>query len=81
VAKLIYVQLETYHNNTDGVAWYAYFDGEPTRAELEACFDDRNKVRSERLGRLEEPPPFPTEAPSPLSAAAGFRRYFVDGAG
>ena len=42
MAKLISVKLETCHANSDGVAWYAYFEGDPTEDELtvEAVFED-----------------------------------------
>lgn len=79
MAKLIYVQLETCHANTDGVAWYAYFEGEPTEEELDTCFDNDDLVEKAPLGRLDEGDP-KEEVPNPLSRATGLRRYCVDGA-
>jgi len=35
MAKLIAVQLETCHANTDGTAWYAYFEGSITEEDVE----------------------------------------------
>ena len=79
MAKLIYVQLETCHDNSDGVAWYAYFEGTPSEDELESCFEDESKVRSEQLGRFDYGD-LPEEVPSPLSVATGLKRYYVGGA-
>lgn len=80
MVKLIYVQLETCHANPDGVAWYAYFDGPPTVEDLESAFDDESKVEQGSLGRLDFDEG-PEEVSSPLSQAAGFRRYYVSAAG
>lgn len=79
MAKLIYVQLETCHANNDAVAWYAYYEGEPTVDELNLCFEDDTRVASSGLGWLGEEGA--EEVPTPLSKAAGLRRYCVDGAG
>lgn len=77
MAKLIAVQLETCHANTDGTAWYAYFDGEV--GDLERFKAEIRKMAKEdgaplmvsfEDGCLEE-------VPSALSKATNLRRYFV----
>lgn len=78
MAKLICVQLETCHANQDGVAWYAYYEGEPTPEELLHAFDDESLVEKCGLGRLGEDRS--EEVPNLLSERAGLRRYFVDAA-
>jgi hypothetical protein len=83
MAKLIWVQLETCHANRDGTAWYAYFEGEPTEAELEvgAVFADRDLVEEAPLGWDDEDEyNVPEEVPNPLAEYAGLRRYYVAGA-
>jgi hypothetical protein len=74
LAQLVYVQLETSDYNPDGVAWYAYFDGEPTKDELGKVFDNKTLVDGAPLGyELEDA----EELPSPLSKHTGLRRYYV----
>jgi hypothetical protein len=80
VAKLIWVQTETCHANESAVAWYAYFVGAPTEQELAAVFADAALVGSCSLGPEDEGDRA-EEVPSPLSAHAGLRRYFVAAAG
>jgi len=71
---LIRVQLET-NFNTNGVAWYAYFDVKATPQELESCFNNPKLVESlPQLGYELAPP---EEVPTSLSKAAKFFRYFV----
>ena len=83
MARLIWTQLETCHANTDGVAWYAYFEGEPTQEELtvQTVFTDENEsVReSAPLGwdSQDEYETEPEEVSNPLSKHGNLRRYFV----
>jgi len=81
MAKLVMVKLETCHANSDGCAWYAYFEGEPSGGELEvgAVFADVQLVESASLGWDSdgEYGEEPEEVPNLLSKAAGFRRYYV----
>ena len=74
MAKLIYVQLETCHDNTDGVAWYAYWEGRPTEEQLLASFDDGSLVGGGPLGWDGV---HPEEVPNPLSRHAGLTRWFL----
>lgn len=74
MAQLITVTLETCHANTDGVAWYAYFEGEPTEDELDAAFEDESLVENVPLGHEEDEA---EEVPNRLSKHAGLRRYCV----
>jgi len=75
VAKLVYVQLETNHANTDSVAWYAYFVGAPSEEELANCLDYEDVRESAPLGA--EPCEDPEEVPNLLSKHTGLRRFFV----
>lgn len=81
MAKLIFVQLESCHANSDGVAWYAYFEGEPTADEtgVPAVFADESIREGGPLGwdGDDEYDTVPEEVPNPLSKHAGLRRYFV----
>ena len=75
------MKLETCHANSDGVAWYAYFEGDPTEDELtvEAVFEDEEVREGGPLGWDSEDE-YDTEAeevPDRLSKHAGLRRYFV----
>lgn len=83
--NLIAVQLETSHDNHDGTAWYAYFDGELSAGRLGgaltgvALFQSDLEYAAESDGAplgLEFDGP-PVEAPSALSRHAGLRRYRV----
>lgn len=79
MAKLVSVKLETNDWNPDGVAWFAYFEGEPTEDELdpERVFADRSLVEAASLGwDLDDDTPA-EECPTDLSRRAGLRRYFV----
>ena len=73
-AKLLTVQLETNHHNSDGVAWYAYFDGKPNLKELKQVYKQESLWEKAPLGRENCPA---EEAPNLLSAGAGLRRYLV----
>jgi hypothetical protein len=86
MAKLIAVQLETCHHNTDGTAWYAYYDGELDTASL---FEDDALIEAwtTEIGAAAKKDGAPLglefvdsgqeEAPNALSEHAGLRRYLV----
>ena len=74
MAQLITVRLETCHANSDGVAWYAYYEGQPTDDELEDAFADRSLVEEGNLGWEEGDQ---EEVPNRLSEHAGLQRYYV----
>ena len=89
MANLIAVQLETNHFNSDGCAWYAYFDGEPDVQALRADPVFQAEVRrlvnenGAPLGLLNDSDfnvVLDEEAPTDLSHHAGLRRYYLDGA-
>ncbi len=87
-AKLVAVQLETCHHNTDGTAWYAYYDGEP---ELVFETDEAMTAWQEEVEAAAKKDRAPLgltfedagqdEAPNALSEHAGLRRYLVALAG
>ena len=91
MAKLIYVQLETCHDNTDGVAWYAYWEGRPTEEQLLAAWyaywegrpTEEQLLASFDDGSLVGGGPLgwdgvhPEEVPNPLSRHAGLTRWFL----
>lgn len=79
-AKLISVQLETNDVNPDGVAFYAYFDGEcPSSPGVKAlkaasALDGATPLSLEHERRDWE------EVPNALSRGAGLRRYYAGSA-
>jgi hypothetical protein len=89
MGKLVAVQAETNHHNTDGIAWYAYYEGEPDwslfedddlvtawKAEIEAAA----KKDGAPMGfdwDIFEAEGLQDEVPSVLSERAGLRRYYV----
>lgn len=76
VAKLVWAQLETCHANSDGVAWYAYYSGEPAEDELLSWNYDLGLVEDAPLGHDVDLTLF-EEVPNALSQATNLRRYFV----
>lgn len=81
MAKLVYVQLETVEENRAGVAWYAYFEGEPDSDDLDQVFDDPSKVCEAHIGPDFTYEEYRQEVPNPLSKHAGLRRWYVSAAG
>jgi hypothetical protein len=80
-SPLVVVQLETCHANTDGSAWYAYFDREPTLQDKLDCLNDKSKVEDGGcLGAELEPDSFEF-VPNIMSKALGLYRYYVGAAG
>lgn len=82
--KLIAVQAETCHHNPDGIAWYAYYDGEPELVfgtdEAESAFKAEIGSAAKKDGApmgLEFEDAGQDEAPNALSEHAGLRRYLV----
>ena len=90
--KILAVQLETNCANIDGVAWYAYCDGDLRVSDYasEASYRDAVKKLAEADGsplslsfneNIEPVETFetfePVEVPNPLSKATGLRRYWV----
>ncbi len=77
MAQLIAVQLETCHANTDGTAWYAYYDGLPSH------FDETELAAASKTDGAPLGIEFDTgfeEVPSGLSDFANLRRFFVGSA-
>lgn len=89
MARLIAVQLETCHHNTDGTAWYAYYDGEPDWSlfvvdALVGSWKDEVRAAAKKDGAPLSPVfdgVGQEEAPNALSKHAGLRRYLVALAG
>jgi hypothetical protein len=79
MANLICVKLETCHANTDGTAWYAYFDDIPTQEEINICFDDPTKRDDEGLGL--DSLDGPELVPNVLSKHFNIFRYYIGTAG
>lgn len=84
MAKLIAVQAETCHHNPDGIAWYAYYEGEPELVfetdGAEAAFKAEIEAAAKKDGApmgLEFEGSGQDEAPNALSEHAGLRRYLV----
>lgn len=79
MSKLVAVQLETCHANSDGSAWYAYLDGEFTEEQ----FNDRSFRREVRELIKENGAPLRfefdglEEVPNRLSKATNLRRYYI----
>jgi hypothetical protein len=78
--KIVAVQLETGHANSDGTAWYAYCNGTLSVDELGVdAFEDLvgglAKADGAPLGL--EFDNSPEEVPNLLSNATGLRRYWV----
>ncbi len=80
---LVAVRLETCHANTDGTAWYAYFDGVDL-ADLQTRSSFWRKIM--RAAAKADGAPLgvdfeePEEVPNELSKHAGLKRYYVGGA-
>jgi hypothetical protein len=80
VAKLIDVRLEACDANPDGVAFYAYFEGEPSEEDLDRAHGTCSEVPGP-LGPADwEEPEDRKEAPNALSEHAGLRRWYVSAA-
>ena len=77
--RLVAVQLETCHANTDGSAWYAYFDGQPTNEDIALARTDTS-VRDKCCLGLEGEDET-EEVPNHLSNYTGLRRFYVGTAG
>jgi hypothetical protein len=80
MVKLVAVQLETCHANTDGTAWYAYLT-EPTTLwdELFEEIEDAAEKDGAPVGiEIEENDI--EEVPNALSRHAGLRRFYVGAA-
>lgn len=79
-AKLVCVQLETCDDNTDGVAFYGYFEGKPARKDLRAAVKACEKVPGP-LGPADWTGPSDwKEEPNRLSEATGLKRWYVSAA-
>ncbi len=75
MVKIICVRLEVCHANTDGSAWYAYFEGqEPTPEDIEEARTSHTARETCGLGLEADGP---EEVPNTLSEYAGLRRYYV----
>jgi hypothetical protein len=81
--KLVAVQLETCHANTDGSAWYGYFDG-PVSLDDDDLGDALERELEEAVEKSDAPLGIEVgdweEVPSALSKYAGLRRYYVGAA-
>jgi hypothetical protein len=78
--KLVAVQLETCHANTDGTAWYAYLDGPTTLwAEMLLEIEEAAKKDGAPLG-VEIDEDSIEEVPNSLSRHTGLKRYYVGAA-
>lgn len=80
MANLIYVNLEVCHANTDGSAWYAYFDGKPSYEDIQQAQTDESLRAKAPLGLEADVLGEGEEAPTPLSEHAGMHRFYVGGA-
>ena len=80
-SKLVAVQLETCHANTDGTAWYAYFTGEFPEDNFKILKEIEKAAKEDGapLGvEIEEDSV--EEVPNALSKHTGLRRYYVGAA-
>ena len=79
--NFICTQLENCHHNDAGDAVYAYFREEPTKndwkAALRSTCDGNIGLIREEADKWEDR----EEVPTALSRAAGFKRYYLGGAG
>lgn len=81
--KLVAIQLETCHHNTDGVAWYAYYDGPLTEEDSVVKSFARKQealklVKDENVGlSVGEWSDSLEEVETGLSRHAGLRRYYA----
>lgn len=79
--KVIAVQLETCHANTNGTAWYAYLDGEFPENNFKVLKDIETAAKQDGapLGvEIEEDSI--EEVPNALSKHTKLRRYYVGAA-
>ena len=64
--KLICMKLEQSPYCEEAIAVFAYFDGKPTKKQLEEVFDDGDTPLDEKCA-----------VPDKISKLAGVKRYFV----
>lgn len=79
--KLVAVQLETCHANTDGTAWYAYFTGEFPENNFQILKEIEKAAKQDGapLG-IEIEEDSVEEVPTSLSKFAALKRYYVGAA-
>ena len=79
--RLVALQLETCHANTNGTAWYAYVEGEGTPSQAQSlageAYQGHDADRVENAPLSAEFVADPEEVPNALSRHTGLRRYYV----
>ncbi len=84
--KLVAVQLETCHANSDGTAWYGYFTGPVEFEEEDTLPADESVIEEVEAAVEKSSDPLSIEVedweevPNALSRHTGLRRYYVGAA-
>jgi hypothetical protein len=79
VGRLLAVQLETCHANSDGTAWYAYFNAEQPKPPSGTVLVVAAKKDGAPLSLVHNRSEW-EEVPNALSEAANLRRYYAGAA-
>ena len=67
MAKLVLIKLESHPYNSNGCAWYAYFEGSPTEEELREAQEETEAAKEAKPERCDDE----------VAKRAGLERWFL----